>query len=79
MIEKEKEVSITIQGKDYIERLIKKDIDEMIKAIREEDMYVTKFRVHCDKLYEKLEQLRVLNGQDPNRWTPCNADMELNQ
>ena len=25
---------------------IKKDIDEMIKAIREEDMYVTKFRVH---------------------------------
>ena len=58
---------------------IKKDIDEMIKAIREEDMYVTKFRVHCDKLYEKLEQLRVLNGQDPNRWTPCNADKELNQ
>ena len=39
---------------------IKKDIDEMIKAIREEDMYVTKFRVHCDKLYEKIEQLRGL-------------------
>ena len=71
MIEKEKEVSITIQGKDYIERLIKKDIDEMIKAIREEEMYVTKFRVHCDKLYEKIEQLRVLNGQHPNRWAEC--------
>ena len=50
---------------------IKKDIDEMIKAIREEDMYVTKFRVHCDKLYEKIEQLRVLNGQHPNRWAEC--------
>ena len=46
---------------------IKKDIDEMIKEIREKDMWPTKFRVHCDKLYEKLEQLRVLNVQDPYR------------